>query len=607
MSNNPAYQTINPNSGALPAGVIVETEQQPSGAQRQVVKIAPSEISTLNSTSTPLGINEVFTGAWVSTLDFSEVIVSVKTDKASITNGLVVQWSADGVIVDEIDDFTVAVNTGKTWSFPCNRAYVRVVYTNDGVAQTVFSLQTVLRRFASKGSSHRLEDALNFQDDGIVTKSLIAGKTTAAGSSIVDVKVNPSGALTVDASGAAVTVSNTITTTRADDLYNDAFQRLRVSQTDQRFDSEFLYDKSPLLFDDISAGGGSATFDGNSRDVLLATGGAGVGVVAGLRQHFANIYTSGNSQFIILTGTLASIIAGGRAEIFLRSNVTGIVTEQVADQSVWAVTSGIDWTKSHIFIMDFQSLRVGRIRWGLDVGGIAIPMAQITNDNIRATGYWQCANQPVYWRQFNTASYTYTEIGYGDEVNAIGFRYRVAVNAAQTMRAICSTVKSEGGGSLADLAGIRFAAANGITKRSVTSTTAFLPVLSIQLKSTLNTYPVKSVVFPKEIEIATDNPVYYEVRVNPALTGAAFTSMSADSVTNYDVTATAITGGRVIKAGYVAGGQAGIRGMSSPTLTSKIPLGVTAAGVGDILSICFVKDGQTNAAVSVSLVFEEIR
>jgi len=181
MSNNPAYQPINPNSGALPAGVIVETEQQPSGAQRQIVKIAPSDISTLNSTSTPLGINGVFTGAWVCTLDYSEVIVSVKTDKASITNGLVVQWSADGVTVDEIDDFTVAVNTGKTWSFPCNRAYVRIVYTNDGVAQTVFSLQTVLRRFASKGASHKLEDSLNFQDDAIVTKSLIAGKTTAGG------------------------------------------------------------------------------------------------------------------------------------------------------------------------------------------------------------------------------------------------------------------------------------------------------------------------------------------------------------------------------------------------------------------------------------------
>jgi len=39
MSNNPTYERINSNSGALPNGVIVETEQQVSGAQRQVVAV----------------------------------------------------------------------------------------------------------------------------------------------------------------------------------------------------------------------------------------------------------------------------------------------------------------------------------------------------------------------------------------------------------------------------------------------------------------------------------------------------------------------------------------------------------------------------------------
>lgn len=398
-----------------------------------------------------------------------------------------------------------------------------------------------------------------------------------------------------------------VTATRADNLYNDAFQRLRVSATDQRFDSEFAYDKSPLLFDDISAGGGTATFDGNARDVVLTTGATGTGVSAGLRQRFANIYTPGNSQLIILTGTLATITAGGRAEIFLRSNITGTVTEQVIDQSGWSVTSGIDWTMSHIFVMDFQSLRVGKIRFGIDADGLLTEMAHINNDNKRATGYWQTPNQPVYWRQYNTALYTYTELGYGDEANAIGFRYRVAVNASQTMRAICATVKSEGGGDIHDLAGIRFGVGNGVTRRSVTSTTAFLPILSIQLKATLNTYPVKSIVFPIDIEITSDNAIWYEVRINPALTGASFASVGADSITNLDVVATAITGGRVIKSGYVSGGQAGIRGSSTHMLTSKIPLGVSAAGVGDILTVCCIKDAQTNASVGASLVIDEVR
>lgn len=616
------YQTERP---ATPqAGIEIETEDV-NGAKRQIIKIggatkanvhtgsteirtfAESHVCTNNSSRVPLAGGATFAGGWQDALNYSEIVVTIYTDKTSATDGLKVWWSSDGINVDpDPDVYTITANVSKTFSFPRNRRYVKVTLTNGASAQTLLDLSTLLSRYASKGSSHRLKDNLSEEDDAIVTKTQIAGFSTAGGGAVVNVKVNPSGAVQV--AGTLDGIAGTVTTTRADDLYNDAFQRLRVSNTDQRFDSEFIYDKSPLLFDDISAGGGSTTFVGNSRDVVLATGGTGAGVSAGLRQHFANIYTSGNSQFVILTGALATITAGGRAECFLRSSITGSVTEEIIPDTDWlASTVGIDWSDSHIFIMDFQSLRVGKIRFGMDRGGLAVAMAQITNDNKRATGYWQTANQPVYWRQYNTASYTYTELGYGDEANAIGFRYRIAVDASQTMRAICSTVKSEGGGDLHDLAGIRFGVGNGVTKRSVTSTTNFLPVLSIQLKATLNTYPVKSIVFPKEIEITTDNAVYYEVRINPALTGASFASVSADSITNRDVAATAVTGGRVIKSGYVAGGSAGTRGMADDMLTSKIPLGVSAAGVGDILSLCFVKDSPTNASVGTSLVFEEIR
>ena len=39
-----------------------------------------------------------------------------------------------------------------------------------------------------------------------------------------------------------VKVPNVVTMTREDNLYNDAFQRLRTSDTDQRFDGDFSYD-----------------------------------------------------------------------------------------------------------------------------------------------------------------------------------------------------------------------------------------------------------------------------------------------------------------------------------------------------------------------------
>ena len=388
--------------------------------------------------------------------------------------------------------------------------------------------------------------------------------------------------------------------TRADDFYNDAFQRLRVSDTDQRFDAEFKYDKAPLLFDDVSANGGSATFNANARQVDFATGGTATNIVAGLVQHWANPYTPGNSQFIAMTGIINGANLAGRAEVFLRSSVTGSVVEEIIE----VTTSGMSWQYSQIFLMDFQSLKVGRIRFGLDMGGLAVKVAEIKNDNEKAFGYWQLADQPTYYKQYNTATYTYTEIGYGDSANAIGFRYRTAVSGSQTMSAICCTVKSEGGGDVHDIAGVRSSFSNGVTKKTVAAT--MIPILSFQVKGTFNTYANKGIVFPTDLEIATDNPIYYEVRVNPTLTGASYVSVGNDSILNYDISSTAITGGRVVKAGYAS--TAGNKSFTTSTgILNKAPLGVSAAGVGDIITICALRDGSVSARVGASMDFNEVR
>jgi hypothetical protein len=397
-----------------------------------------------------------------------------------------------------------------------------------------------------------------------------------------------------------------VTTTRADDFYNDAFQRLRVSNTDQRFDADFTYDLSPLLFDRIGSGG-TITHDANSRDAVIAIAAATNGLSEGLRQHYANPYTKGNSQFIALTGIInGGNVAAGRAEVFLRSSITGSVVEQVIEQASWlSNTTGRNWQYSHILLIDFQSLKVGRVRFGLDIGGVAHAIAAISNDNIRAAGYWQLAEQPTYWRQYNTATYSYTEMGYGDEANAIGLRYRVPVTASQSMRAICATVKSEGGGDLHEIAGAKFSASNGVTARTVSTT--YVPVLSIQLKSTFNTFVNNGIVFPDSFSISNDNALYYEVRINPSLTGGSFASVSADSLCNVNVSSTAVSGGRVVFADYAASAQAGVKSSGKSGIIDKIPLSVSALGVGDILSICCIRNANNNSLTQCALNWTEVR
>jgi len=145
-----------------------------------------------NSTSTPLWINWIFTWNWQDTLDYTEVIVSIFTNQPSLTDWLLVEWSSNWADVHWDDTFTISASSGKTFSFPCQNRYVRITYKNDWVAQTQFALETLLKRFASKWSSHRLKDNLVQEDDAIVTKSLIAWFSTAWGWTLQNVKVSPS-------------------------------------------------------------------------------------------------------------------------------------------------------------------------------------------------------------------------------------------------------------------------------------------------------------------------------------------------------------------------------------------------------------------------------
>jgi hypothetical protein len=394
-----------------------------------------------------------------------------------------------------------------------------------------------------------------------------------------------------------VWVSNGLT--RSDDFFSDAFQRLRVSNTDQRFDVEFLYDKQPLVMDEITGGAGSVTHNANSRDLTITAGGATTADEAGVFQNWYNPYTPGNSQFVALTGTLNGANLAGTCEAFLRSNITGSVTTEAVE------VTGCNWQFSQIFLMDFQSLKVGRIRYGIDTAGLAVPTASIENDNKRATGYWQIAHAPIYWRIYNTATETITEVGYGDSLNAIGYRFRSALSDAQHIRAICGTVKSEGGGKLLDLDGFPFRTPPAIATRTVSTT--LIPIVSIQVQPTFNSLPNRSLVIPYEVSVQTDNPADYVLIRNGTLTGASFAQVDANSGVYADSAATAITGGTYIGGDLVASG--GTRaGATQGLLTGKVPLSVNYAGTsGDILTIAAIRSAGVNAGVTAVIKWKEIR
>lgn len=393
-------------------------------------------------------------------------------------------------------------------------------------------------------------------------------------------------------------------------IFTDAFGRLRVSDTGLRVDSTFSYDKQPLLFDEVIGGAGTATFNSNLRAVYLSTVAPTASNSATLRLHYHAPYTPGNSQFIAMTGNLNpdSIInwTNMRAEIgygsqnngigfrydengcsiFLRSSISGSAQDLVlVRQADWNVdtASDVDWTKSQIFMMDFQSLAVGRIRFYLDRDGDAVLVHSIENDNVRVGSYWQSGSLPPYWSIENTGV-----------AQAIG-----------RVLAICCTVKSEGAPDLNELPGFPFSYSNVAAAKTVSS--SLVPVLTIQLKPTISGVTNRGLVRVEDISIMGTNPFHWRLVKNATLSGVNFSSVDNNSICNGDTTASAISGGVTILSGY-QGSAAGARTSASVPLTGKVPLAVNSQGTtGDTLTLAAIRVGSQDSAVSAAINWQEIK
>lgn len=386
----------------------------------------------------------------------------------------------------------------------------------------------------------------------------------------------------------------------------DAFGRWRTSGVGNRLDVEFNYDLQEELVDAVTNGNGSATHVANTRGVTLATGGTGTDDNSALYTYDVP-YTPGNSQLIEATGVLdLAGIGGGVAQIFLRSSVSGSPVEEVYNQTAWTenTVSDIDWTFSQIFMMDLQSLKVGRIRFYLNRGGNAVKVHEILNDNKINTGYWQLANQPVYWKIYNDATYTYMEIGYGDDDNAIGFRYRIAKNASATMSAICGTVKSEGGDSLFNISGYPRSIDLNVTPKTVSTSPVVL--LSIRPKATFNSIVNKSLSIAKSFFLQTDNPIKIMLIHNATLTGASWVNVDAnESAIEYDKSASSYTGGHILFSDYISASKNTTT--SAKGLLGKTPLWYRRNSDTGILTLVAVRSSGTDASVLAGLNWEEIR
>ena len=174
-------------------------------------------------------------------------------------------------------------------------------------------------------------------------------------------------------------------------------------------------------------------------------------------------------------------------------------------------------------------------------------------------------------------------------------RYELtSTGAAGTMRAICSTVISEGGYSNRSQSR---AAGTALTGKNL-SDTVYRPLVCLRLKSA----NIDSIVMPTKFDVygLQQAAFVYRIILNPTLTGASWTSAGTDSSVEYDISATALSGGTVVDQGiFVGSNKGGSAAISSNEVDFSQQLGRTIAGVSDIWCLAAIATTNNDDAVGV--------
>lgn len=356
----------------------------------------------------------------------------------------------------------------------------------------------------------------------------------------------------------------------------DAFNRMRVSNPDTVFDSKQIYDKQPLYWDELLTGSSSTHYPNLAcTRLLLPANTPGTSAIRQTKEYFC--YQPGRSQIVQITGKMGAASnvtyrvglfdannglffeqANGAKAVVVRGYMSGSPVDTRILQSSWNIDkldgtgeSGIDldWTKVQIWVIDFQWLGVGRVRFGLVVGGILYYVHENLVSNIGSSVYMSTPNLPVRYEVMATSGGPSVESGFD---------------------CICCAVLSEGG---ADPRGV--SSSVGMVAARVAASGVRTPMIAVRLKAA----NIRAQAIVEHVELLSGtNQLFWELIVNPTLTNPSWVSVGANSILEYDVSGTDGSGGFVVNSGYVENSVASM----SARINSSLKLVANIAGVSDI-------------------------
>ena len=367
----------------------------------------------------------------------------------------------------------------------------------------------------------------------------------------------------------------------------DAFGRLRTSQPFTLFDSQNRFGIDGQ-FDTSITGSATATHLANESSVAMTvTTASSDEVVRETKRVFP--YQPGKSLLAVMTFVMAASQSNLRQRVgyfgvndgiyleqndtdvrfVLRTSTSGSASDSnYVTQANWNVDkfdgtgpSGVNLNlsttpKAQILFFDIEWLGVGDVRCGFYIDGTPHVAHIFRNPNTVSTVYMKTAILPVRY-----------------EITATG-----ALSSGATLQQICSSIVSEGGYQQTKaLSWARMSTATTVT-------TSFEPLVSIRLNSS----SLDSIVLPAYYTVfPIPNNVDYEIALikNATLTSASYDTSTFDNV-DYDVSATALSGGTIVLQNYTKGTNQSSGDAIVPTgYNFDLQLGRTIAGTSDVYTL----------------------
>jgi hypothetical protein len=526
-------------------------------------------ITDTNNSTTYTGIT-VYEGDWTKTNGYESICINIVCNNDSTPNGLQLEFSRDASNVSKTisDTFFKDINFSKTYNII--DIYYRIKF-NPSTSSTV----------------------------NITTRLLVSTQTETSQNNFYS-----SNDSMIDAFG-KLRVTNPYT------LLDIKFPIQPPSQTST---TEFLNNAELICTSNNNNVNYTQTTSGNGSR-LISVSGSSNGYFKSQSRKYCN-YQPGKSMLVLCSGIInAGSNENVKTKIGFFDDYNGLYfqwdsssspsvmsvclinngTPTSIQQNLWNIdpmdgygtsTLNLDFTKAQLFVIDFEWLSVGRIRFGFYAFGKINYCHQITNLNNLTLPYMQSANLPIRY-----------ELEGISNVNHIG-----------SLLQICSTIISEGG---YNPQGRPFTASNNFPPGNNISSNES-PLLAIR-GGGVNYYHQN--IIPLGLQLLnitnTNDPILYRVRlflspINDL--GGNFAKVSDYSVVQYATTFTATIDSEpsiIIEEGYFTGRGTSEFNNLSDVFSNVLQLTSNVNNVADILIIT-AKIQTGNAKIACSIQWQEI-